>query len=159
MRRLSQRDKRWGNVQIGTSHSLVKNQGCLIVSLCMLYSKFHPFNNILAPDLMGKKWKFSGNLLDWSTKFEGMEFVERVWTYMPEHAKEIKKYSDSDDYGVAMQVQTRGGGVHWVAVENKSILGWATNDPWTGRRLWKTVGFGAPYIRVLGWTKMRKVSL
>ena len=157
MRRLSQNDKRWKYAKIGKSQSIIGNQGCLIVSLCMLYSKFHPFNNILAPDLMGKKWKFSGNLLDWSTKFEGMEFVERVWTYMPEHAKEIKKYSDSDDYGVALQVQTKSG-VHWMAVWKWGYLNKPVCcDPWDGDILYNPYGFLGRYVRPLGWVLFKKV--
>lgn len=159
MRRIKQRDPRWTSVTIGDSHSTVGAQGCLICSLCMLFSDFHPYNDLLDPGRMAKAWKFNNNLLDWSTDFWGMEYVERVWSYHPDQDKEIKKLCNSPLYGVALQVQTRTGGVHWVACENRSILGWATNDPWTGRRLWKTVGFGAPYIRILGWCKFRKKGL
>jgi hypothetical protein len=125
----------------------------------MIFSKFHPWNDLLDPGEMSQKWKFNNNLLDWSTDFWGMEFVERVWSYNPEQDEEIKKLCKSPLYGVALQVQTRNGGVHWVACSGKSVLGWATNDPWTGRRLWKTVGFGAPYVRVLGWVKFSKSGL
>ena len=159
MRRLSQRDPRWSEVMIGSSRSTLGLYGCLITALCMIYSKFHPFGPKINPDAAAKDWSYSVDLVDWRTNYVGMSFVERVHTYVPTRDDaQIKKYCQSEDYGVVLQVQT-GSGLHWVAAVGKSTLGWATNDPWNGRRLWKTVGFGASYKRVLGWAVMKKESL
>ena len=138
-------------MHIGNSTSLLKYQGCLITSLCMIYSKFHPFFSYL-PSQATKEWKFIGNLLDWSTNFKGMEFVKRVISYNPEEVESYVKKS----FGVVIQVQTKTG-VHWMAVDGWGYLGKPVcYDPIDGKITYNPYGFLGKYARPLGYAVMQE---
>jgi len=163
MRRLSQWDPRWYRVTMGNSNVRLGPEGCLVTSICMISSKLYPKAKI-DPNEAAKQWKFTDSsypygagLLLWTeSKFKGMNFVERVTSWGPQAKEHVRELLEEDGYGVCIEVQTRKGGRHWVACVGPSIWGWATNDPWTGKRLYKTVGVGTPYKRILGYCVFRK---
>lgn len=126
---LSQRDSRWNTKTIGDTELTVGRYGCLITSLCMLYTKF--WKKPLYPNEVCKTWKFdsSGRLLWTQTHFDGMEFVLRGYDY---NFSKIKEYANNPNKGVVVFLD----GVHWNAVS--SVIGpWIIlHDPWLGKVLW-----------------------
>jgi hypothetical protein len=143
----------------------------------MIWSKFYPRGKFY-PDEASKLWKFvridrdpQPRYLSWTgTNFDGMEFMWRNWDFIPNQLIKdprredtfirqihlLKECCSSEDYGVVFKVVTKSGGEHWLAGVGKSVLGWATNDPWDGRRLWKSAGYLATYPRIVGWALMKK---
>ena len=168
MLRLRQGDTRWSKIRIGKSGTTLAQSGCLLTSLCILYSKFYRANYIM-PDMLARGLAFtsSGDLIWKATdqhgiqllKQYGMEFIKREYNYFPNRDNPvIKFYSNSPDYAVALEVRTRNGRRHWLACAGKSVLGFACIDPFTSKFEWKTVGVGAPYSYVTGYAIMKKYS-
>jgi hypothetical protein len=178
MLRLSQnKDSRWKDIKIGKSKYTIGTNGCLIVSLCMILSKFYPergFEHFYTPAEAVRDWKFTGvtgdpdpRYLVWSSiNNSGMKFIWRKYNYMPDSFIEdpvtketdlesniLKKYASSKDYGVVMQVINSKGNQHWVALEWKSLIGWVGNDPWNGAKRWM---LPFPYKRIGGWALIKK---
>jgi len=161
MIRLSQNSPKWKNVLIGDSKTTIGEAGCLISSLCAIESKWAQYFHT-KPDEAAKAWKFVSvpddpepKYLNWiSTDFKGMEFVKRVRKYEPE---EVERHCKDEDYGVAVQVQTQGGGVHWMA-----CWGWGTMrkpvcyDSWDGGILWNPWRRNGKYKRPLGYAIMKR---
>lgn len=151
----SQNDPRWERELIGKSKLTVGSHGCLITCIAMACGK--------TPLEVLNTLEFTHDgLVLWSENeknFEklGLEFIARYDTFSTE---KVKEYCESATCIPIIQVQTKSGGVHWVLPISRSLtwrgLGWATNDPWTGRREWKTVGLGAPYKRELGWVLLKR---
>jgi hypothetical protein len=173
MLRLKQNDPRWGDIKMGQSNSTLGRLGCMVTSLCMLHSKFHPDNPYL-PDRAATHWVFvpvvgdpEPHYLSWTqTQFSGMKFIWRGYGYDPTTlitdpvTKEkdttlniLKKYASHKDYGVALFVETKKGNPHWLAAVGKAILGWAASDPANGKMLWFAP---YPYKRITGWVIMQK---
>ena len=172
MLRLKQGDKKWGKTLIGDSKSKISTNGCLIVSLCMLISKFYPergFKNYYSPLEASRDWTYISIPEDTDPKYlvwksingSGIKFVWRNYGYQPDRmitdpvtgTKDLefnilKKYMNHPDYGVTLRVLTLRNNQHWLAGVGKSLLGWAANDPYLGIRLW-TAPF--PYKRITGW--------
>jgi len=167
MIRISQRDERWGDVTIGMTNVKMKTDGCLITSIAMLRTKFFRADKFpyIRPDEFAKGLTFNMNAeLIWSkSDFEkyGMEFVWRQYNYFPSiHDADLKAYCENPDYGVLVQVLTYKGKKHWITLVGRSAknlwLGWATNDSWDAKRLWKTVGWKGRYVRITGFVVLKK---
>ena len=172
MIRISQRDPLWRNVQIGDSPVVLGTDGCLLTAISMIRSKFYPYHlyrkPYVRPDEFAKLDVFNedGEII-WAKiapvlkESFGMEFVVREYDYFPSvDDNKLKAYCNNPDYGVCIEVLTKTGKRHWLALVGRSYrnlwLGWASNDPWDGRRLWKTVGFGGVYVRIRGYAVFRK---
>lgn len=154
MKRLSQQDPRWADMHINKTNSTLRYHGCLIVSLCMLYSKFNPKTQFF-PDFALSEWKFIGDLMDWrKTDYKKMKFLDRIFGYDPVVVEKLVK----DGYGIVLQVLTRSG-VHWMAVEGWGYLGKPVcYDPFYGDILFNPYGFLGRYVRPIGYAVFKKVE-
>ena len=187
MRRISQNDPRWCNTKIGRSQSSIGDYGCLITSLCMIWSKFHykapipPHFCHLDPDEAAKTWTFVGiphdknpHYLSWSSDFDGMDFVWRNWSWIPDqiikdprNGKNLVKQKDlvkscmkSKDYGVVFQVQTKKGLKHWLAGWWWGVWGMPVcHDPWDGHILYKPWGWLGKYSKCTGFAILKKEDI
>ena len=146
----SQRDPKWSHKNIGSSLARIGKYGCLITSLSMLYSKFHPLKAPFTPDKAAKEWKFNtvGELF-WSTLFKGMKFVWSSHT-PPNHQKRTI-YAESDSYGLVLELNY---GKHFVLLHENTIrlLPWVlVADPYVGKivKIWKW--------RITGYRLIQKV--
>jgi len=168
MLRLCQQSGLWGDVSIGESNVTLKTDGCLLTAIAMIRSDFYPYHiykqPYLRPDELARLPIFNNDgeiiwaLLKPILKSDfGVEFMRREYDYFPSiDNKRLKAYCDNPEYGVCIEVRTWNRTRHWLALENSSIFGWATNDPWNGERLWRTVGWRAPYERITGYAVFRK---
>ena len=175
MLRLKQNDPRWGNLKIGKSKYTIGTNGCLITSVCMLWSKFHyTGDDYLTPAEAVKEWEFTAvegdpdpRYLVWkSINYSGMKFIWRELGWNPEKLitdpvtgekdltfNIVKKYMKHPDYGIALKVINSKGEQHWLAGVGKSVFNWAANDPWNGKRLWAAP---YPYTRLDGFALISK---
>jgi len=118
---LSQRDKRWKSITLGTSGT-IGDFGCTITCLAMIIGS--------TPDVVNERLKAvngyaQGNLVIWAKleeAFPGIK-IKRVWSY--DNADVLKNVPN-----VLVEVDGKpiGGYRHWVVyVGNKKAY-----DPWTG---------------------------
>jgi hypothetical protein len=147
---LSQRDKRWKDIKLGTSNTTLGEYGCTITCISMIIGT--------TPDVANERLKSvngfaEGNLVIWSKleeAFPGIK-IKRVWTY------------DNDDVlknvpNVLVEVDGKpiGGYRHWVVyIGNKRLV-----DPWTGME-GSTSQYPSPlsYCVILGkWNKPSPVT-
>jgi len=167
---ISQKDWRWRESKIGKSNLTLGKYGCLIVSLCMILSKFYPhrgFKHYYSPLEAIRDWSFTKNgLLEWrSINNSGMIFKYRgkynpniimkdpITGKMRKQKDVLKEYMRHKNYGIVLQVLTYRNNQHWLAGQSKSILGWMANDPYLKRVLW-AVPF--PYKRITGFAIIAK---
>ena len=179
MQRFCQNNPKWKNLKLGNSTTSVGNAGCLLCSLLSVESKFHPYQHDTVEKAV-KDWVFvkcgddpEPHYIDWThTKFKNMEFVWRQYAYLPNmiindpltntadtQENILKKYSMFPDLGAVIQVMTKKGGVHWLALVGKSIWNWAAIDPWDGKMLWSSVGLLGKYPKLLGFALLKKKDL
>jgi hypothetical protein len=120
---LSQRDKRWGAIKLGTSNTTISDFGCTITCIAMIVGT--------TPDVVNERLKqvqgfAQGNLVIWAKieqAFTGIK-VRRVWTYDNADVKANVKH-------VLVEVDGKpiGGYRHWVVyVGNQKLY-----DPWDGQ--------------------------
>lgn len=181
MLRLAQQDPKWGNLNIQDSKYTVGSNGCLITSICMIISKFYPergFEHFYSPAEAVRDWDFTSvpgdsdpRYLVWNSINEsGIKFVWRQYNYQPDRLmfdpvtgekdleiNILKKYVQSDDYGVVIQVLNSKGGQHWLAAWKWNIFNKPTCfDPWNAKVLWRPFGWLGKYSRMTGWALVRK---
>lgn len=179
MLNLAQQDPRWGNEKIGESKSKISSLGCLLTAICDLHSKFYyKGDEYLRPDTMAKKCDFVSTSSDpephylvWkSVEQFDLKFVWRQYTWKPKEfmvspltnekvvtIELLKELSRRSDYGVLIQVETKSGGNHWMAMWQWNILGFPTCfDPNKGIVRWKPWGIGGTYVKATGFAIIKK---
>jgi len=127
MRKLSQRDPKWGNEYIGKSKAKIKDYGCTITSISMFSDWYGNYKN---PEWMANHLSFTTDgKLYWnsvSTSELPMRFVYRYYYKDDRKIQEILKSKD----GVCLLEVNRN---HWVALVGYSrVYGYKVNDPWDG---------------------------
>lgn len=123
MQILSQRDPKWGNINLGTSNTFIKDNGCTITCIAMIIGT--------TPDVVNNRMNAvagfaNGNLVIWAKiaeAFPGIT-VRRVWTY-----DNTDVLANVPNVLVEVDATPIGGtGKHWVVyIGNKRLY-----DPWTG---------------------------
>ena len=151
--RWSQNDPRWSRIKLGDSGLTIGGHGCLLVCLAMAVS--------ITPDKLVKMLEFTKDgLILWNDKNKkvlsklGIDYIGRYRSFDLDDMMKVNEALKKEQVPI-LEVRTRRQGNHWVLPIGRALtwrgLGWASNDPWNGRREWKTVGIGAPYINELGW--------
>lgn len=170
--RISQQDPRWSRLLLGPSSLTVGGHGCTTCSISMGIMKLYPRSwqkmKCLPNDLVKKlaytddEHPLGGGLIIWGENKEefkelGIEFVGRYSTFNAIDQEEAEKAARFKDKFVILEVATRSGGRHWLHCLSRSAFGWACENPWNGKMEWKTVGFGAPYSRVIGYAIFKRL--
>ena len=159
--RWNQRDKRWGRIRLGMSPFFIGGHGCLLTCIAMATG--------ITPDVLVTKLEFTPDgLILWNENNKkalrelGLEFIGRYRNWTTKSAEDLQYYCRTEDYVPIMEVHTRYSGNHWVLPIGRAWTyrgyGWASNDPWTGEREWKTVGMFAPYKKELGWLLFKRIK-
>jgi hypothetical protein len=147
---LSQRDKRWGSIKLGTSDTTISGYGCTITCISMIIGT--------TPDVANERLKAvngyaQGNLVIWdklAEAFPGIK-IKRVWSY--DNADVLANVPN-----VLVEVDGKpiGGYRHWVVyIGSKKMI-----DPWDGTEK-STTSYPSPvsYCVILGkWNKPSPVS-
>lgn len=130
---LSQRDKRWKDLQLGTSDTKIGDYGCTITCLAIILGS--------TPDVVNERLKVvngyaQGNLVIWAKleeAFPGIK-IKRVWSYDNE---DVKK--NVPNVLVEVDGKPIGGYRHWVVYIGNQLM----IDPWDGKE--KSTGiYSAP---------------
>jgi len=130
----SQRDSRWGNDEIGRSRSNMKDWGCAVTAVAMV---FKYYGNSITPKTLADSSKyFSWDLIKWPTVWEKIKLVSGIahgnikWATID---SEIKK---GNPVIVYIKKSNRGGG-HYVVIHHKLANGkYVVHDPYFGANIY-----------------------
>lgn len=129
----SQRDPRWGNMTIGNSGSLMKDYGCAVAALAMVFK----YNGASTdPGKMAKQPIFSYDLIKWPASWSpGIQLASSIahtsvnWSQVDEALKNKQRV-------IVFVKKTSGGGGHYVVIHNKDSKGYIVHDPYFGANLY-----------------------
>lgn len=130
----SQRDSRWGNDEIGRSRSKMKDWGCAVTAVAMVF-KYHG-SSITPKALADSSSLFSWDLIKWPGAWEKIKLVSGIahgnikWTTID---SELKK---GNPVIVYIKKSNRGGG-HYVVIHHKAANGkYVVHDPYFGSNIY-----------------------
>ncbi len=128
----SQRDSRWGNKTIGNSKSLMKDYGCAITSVSMVFRKY---GSTIDPGKMAKQPIFYYDLIKWPASWNPeIALVSSIshgnisWSKVD---SEIKK-----GHPVIIYIKRSRGGGHYVVITGKDKKDYIVHDPYFGANLY-----------------------
>ena len=128
----SQTDSRWGGNKIGNSKSLMRDWGCAVTSLAMV---FREKGNSTDPGKLAKQQIFSGDLIDWPNSWDpGINLASSVshgninWSTVN---TQIKKGNP-----VIVYIKRSRGGGHYVVITGKDNNDYIVHDPYFGPNLY-----------------------
>ena len=128
-----QQDPKWADTTIGNSKSLLKDYGCAIASVAMVFTKQ---GESITPKSLAKQPIFSWDLIAWPGEWESLSFSP----YGSRHGNinwsavdsEIKKGNPA----IVYIGKSGGKGGHYVVVHNKDSKGrYVVHDPYFGPNL------------------------
>ena len=129
----SQKDSRWANQRIGNSSSLMKDYGCAVTCVSMVFKKHGSGTN---PGRMAKEKIFYYDLIKWpSTWSPGITLASSVshgnikWSTVD---AQIKKGNPV----IVYIKKTNGRGGHYVVVTGKDSKDYIVHDPYFGANLY-----------------------
>lgn len=129
----SQKDPAWADTTIGASSSLMKNYGCAISSVAMIF-KYYGYN--ITPGRLAKEPIYLYNLIKWPGEWGDIKLVSGTahngvdWTIID---KEI-----ASDHPVIVFVRANGKGAgHYVVIHSKDNEGkYVVHDPYWGPNIY-----------------------
>lgn len=128
----SQKDPKWATSRIGLSSSLMKDYGCAISAVAMVFT-FH--GEEITPGKLAKQPIYYRDLIVWPSYWKGLELVSGTshgnvnWSSID---KEIK-----NDNPVIVFVRASGGRGHYVVIHGKDKKGdYVVHDPYFGANLY-----------------------
>ena len=129
----SQTDSRWGSQRIGNSHSLMKDYGCAVTSVAMVFKNL---GASIDPGRMAKAKVFYGDLINWPDSWDpGIELASSVSHGNVSWSKIDSEISD--DHPVIVHIQkTSGGGGHYVVITGKDSHDYIVHDPYFGANIY-----------------------
>ncbi len=128
----SQKDSRWGNKRIGNSKTLMKDYGCAVTAVSMV---FREKGASIDPGKMASQKIFYYDLIKWPASWSpGIQLVSSTshgnvnWSKID---SEIKK-----DNPVIVYIKRSRGGGHYVVITGKDSKDYIVHDPYFGSNLY-----------------------
>lgn len=129
----SQTDSRWANQKIGNSNSLMKNYGCAVTSVAMVFRKY---NSHTDPEKLAKEKIFYYDLIEWPKSWSpGISLISSTshgnvsWSTIN---SQIKK-----GHPVIVHIRKNNGrGGHYVVITGKDSKDYIVHDPYFGPNLY-----------------------
>lgn len=128
----SQKDPRWGNENIGNSKSKMKDLGCAVTSVAMVFTCQGEHIN---PKQLSDKPIFSWDLINWPTSWDSLILSSSTahagvsWSTID---KEIKANNP-----VIVFINARNGAGHYVVIHHKADNGkYVVHDPYWGANIY-----------------------
>lgn len=124
----SQKDPRWGDKTIGQSRSLLKDYGCALSSVAMVFT-YH--GKSVTPAQMAKQSIYYWDLISWPANWEGIKLVTNTNHGGVDWDKVDKEIGNNNPVIVFVRAKGRAG--HYVVVHNKDKQGrYVVHDPYFG---------------------------
>jgi len=128
----SQKDSRWGNKTIGNSNSLMKDWGCAVTSIAMVF-KYHGVS--IDPGKLAKQKIYYYDLINWPDSWSGgIQLASSIghgnisWSTID---SQIKKGNP-----VIVYIKRYKGGGHYVVIHGKDKNDYIVHDPYFGSNLY-----------------------
>lgn len=131
----SQRDSRWGDQTIGNTKTLMKNYGCAVTSVAMVFT-YH--NDKITPGSLAKKKIFSSDLIVWpSSSFGGEISLSGGYSHGNINWSTIDKELKKENPVIVYIKKTKGSGGHYVVIHTKMSNGkYVVHDPYWGSNIY-----------------------
>jgi len=131
----SQKDSRWANQRIGNSKSLMKDYGCAVASVSMVFRKFGSSTD---PGKMAKEKIFYYDLIKWPASWSpNISLVSSVSHGNVNWTKIKSEINDGNPIIVYIK-KTNGRGGHYVVITgyDKDEKKYVVHDPYFGSNLY-----------------------
>lgn len=124
----SQKDPRWGDKTIGQSKSLLKDYGCALSSVAMVFT-YH--GKGVTPAQMAKQPIYYWDLISWPADWEGIKLVTNTNHGGVDWDKVDAEIGKNNPVIVFVRAKGRAG--HYVVIHNKDQQGrYVVHDPYFG---------------------------
>jgi len=127
-----QTDPRWADTTIGNSNSTMKNYGCAVTSLAML---FKYYNEDITPGALAKQPLFSFDLIKWPASWRSITLVANEARQKVNWGKVDENIKNGFPVIVFVRAVGKSGG-HYVVVFAKDSHGYIVNDPMWGSNIY-----------------------
>jgi peptidoglycan hydrolase CwlO-like protein len=128
-----QTDPRWGDSFIGFSNSTMKDYGCAVGALAMIF-KYH--NVDITPGQLARQPIFYYDLIKWPQTWRGINQVVNTGHIQSINWQKVDAYIE-DGHPVIVFVKAVGkNGGHYVVVFAKDSRGYIVNDPMWGANIY-----------------------
>ncbi len=150
----SQTDSRWASQKIGNSKSLMKDYGCAVTSVAMVFKNL---GASITPGSLAKAKIFSGDLINWpgSGWSSGIDLASSTghgnisWSTIDSQIK-------NNNPVIVHISKTSGGGGHYVVVTGKDSKDYIVHDPYFGANIY--LGTSRSLIGKLGTNSNTKID-
>jgi len=134
----SQKDSRWGNSTIGNSNSTMKNWGCAITSVAMVFT--YKGGGKISPQYLAKQAIYFWDLISWPKSWPSLGVIMDT-SYGSSHGninwKSIDAEIKNGNPVIVYLKKTKGKGGHYVVVHHKTSDGkYVVHDPYFGPNLY-----------------------
>jgi peptidoglycan hydrolase CwlO-like protein len=128
-----QTDSRWANQRIGNSSSLMKDWGCAVTSVAMVFRKL---GSSIDPGKLAKEKIFYTDLIKWPSSWTPSITLASSVSHGNVNWSTIKNSLDSDNPVIAYIKKNNGGGGHYVVITGKDKKDYIVHDPYFGSNLY-----------------------
>ena len=129
----SQQDSRWGNKTIGNSHTLMKDYGCAVTALAMV---FRHYGASIDPGVMAKQKIFSYDLIQWPGAWSPSISLASSVSHGNINWKTVDAALKAGHLVIVFIQKTNGRGGHYVVIHNKDSHDYVVHDPYFGPNLY-----------------------
>ncbi|MEK7598718.1 MAG: C39 family peptidase [Patescibacteria group bacterium] len=129
----SQRDPRWGKMTIGNSGSLMKDYGCAVAALSMV---FKYYGASIDPGKMVKQPIFSYDLIKWPASWLPNIQLASSIAHTSVNWSKVDEALKKKQLVIVYVKKTSGGGGHYVVIHNKDSKDYIVHDPYFGANLY-----------------------
>jgi len=127
-----QTDSRWGDLTIGNSDSTMKNYGCAVTSLAMI---FKYYNEDITPGNLAKQPLFYFDLIKWPSAWRSVSLAANEARQKVNWSKVDENIKNGFPVIVFIRAVGKSGG-HYVVIFSKDSHGYIVNDPMWGSNIY-----------------------
>ncbi len=126
----AQTDPRWGETVIGLSNSKMKNYGCAVAALAMLF-KYHSID--IDPGILARQPIFYYDLIKWPAEWRFLDLIVNTSHKGVDWKRVDKEISEGHPVIVFIRANKKNAG-HYVVIFAKDEKDYIVNDPmpWDG---------------------------
>jgi len=129
----SQQDSRWGTQKIGNSNLLMKDYGCAVTSVAMVFRKF---GASVDPKKLAREKIFYSDLIKWPTNWNSdIKLISSV-SHGNVNWSKIDAQIKKGDPVIVHIYKTNGRGGHYVVITGKNKKDYIVHDPYFGPNIY-----------------------
>jgi peptidoglycan hydrolase CwlO-like protein len=126
----SQKDERWGNNRIGQSSSLIKDYGCALTSVAMIFTYY---GETTTPGTLAKQKIYYWDLIVWPDG-NNVKLVEKTSHGSISWSRIDRELGNG--HPVIVFIKARGSAGHYVVIHHKVGSDYVVHDPYFGANIY-----------------------